>query len=190
LGNDRLHVVLSPAQGARIVSLAVATSTGGALSVSDDPGALVLVDGEDDRWKVRSVSDPGEEVSVELEDVEPGSPHHGATLTLRLVQGADHLAATYRLPAKESVVLSALSADYSHLLRAGRGTMRVLVDDRGCSVTAGRVNMRLSVSVADPDGNVTVWRDAPYAAPAHGHLVALRAHNGEFTVHLGATEIA
>ena len=189
LGNDRLHVVLSPARGARIVSLAVATNTGGALGVSDDPGALVLVDGEDDRWKVRTVSDPGEEVSVELEDVEPGSPHHGATLRLRLVQGADHLVAVYHLPAKESVLLSALSPDYAHLLRAGRDALRVLVDDYGCVVTAGRVRVRLTVPVADRGGKVAVWQDAPFAEPSHSHLVALGVHSGELTVHVGASEI-
>jgi hypothetical protein len=189
LGNDRLHVVLSPARGARVVSLAVATSTGGALGVSDDPGALVLVDGEHDRWRVRSVSDPGEEVSVELEDVEPDSPHLGARLQLRLVQGADHLVASYRLPAKFAVVLSALSPDYAHLLREGPSALRVLDEDHGCVVTAGRVRVRLSVPIADRSGTVTVWRDAPFAEPSHTHLVALRAHSNKFTVHIGAAEI-
>jgi hypothetical protein len=189
LGNDRLHVVLSPARGARIVSLAVATSTGGALGVTDDPGALVLVDGEDDRWKVRSISDPGDEVSVELENVEPDSPHHGARLQLRLVQGADHLVASYRLPAKFAVVLSALSPDYAHLLREGRSALHVLDEDHGCVVTAGRVRVRLTVPISDRSGTVTVWRDAPFAEPSHTHLVALRAHSNKFTVHIGADEI-
>jgi hypothetical protein len=87
------------------------------------------------------------------------------------------------------VLLSALSPDYAHLLRAGRDALRVLVDEHGCVVTAGRVRVRLTVAMARRGGNVTVWQDAPFAEPSHSHLVALRVHSDELTVHVGAAEI-
>jgi hypothetical protein len=208
MGSDRLHLVVAPAHGARIVSLAVATAAGGALAIgnpADDwgeviavnssppplrahPGALLLVDGEDDRWEVISVSEPGPEVVVELEDVEAASRHCGTHLRLQLAADGDTVVATYSNLSRDTVVLSGLSPDYSQLLSGGSSAMEVQVDDDGCVAVAGQVRLRIG-SPPQRGGNISLWRDHPYAVPSHAHLVALRVRGSEITVHIGASEI-
>jgi hypothetical protein len=206
MANRNVFAVVAPRHGGRLVYLTTRSEHGAALVVgnpSDDwnwqeslnrymdepanhPGALADGEGTHDRYDV-TVTLEGDDVIVDMVDVEPGSAMSGTRKRILLEADSQALAVGYDVPPELPMltVEVCLSTDYYSLLRNGRRDVRRF----GGRTVRGMRSGTTRAWVALAGDEETSWHTPRRGEVGHGLVVEVCSRAPSFHLLIGVGDV-